>query len=123
MCTLSPLSSRGRGQLCQPLNGEHRLQMYTHYFDLFTSPGRGCEQASRGGGDGGGGLGLHIRESESQVPTSGSPANVSVCLTTHLEFLQALLPLADDKPGRWVGNSFPAPAYSSKILYLKDEGD
>lgn len=115
MCTLSPLSSRGRGQLCQPLNGEHRLQMYTHYFDSFTSPGKGCER-------GVGGL-LHIRQSESQVPTSGSPANVCVCLTTRLEFLQALLPLADDKPGRWVGNSFPAPAYSSKILYLKDEGD
>lgn len=40
-----------------------------------------------------------------------------------LAFLHALLPLDDDKPGRWVGNSFPAPAYSSKILHLKDEGD
>lgn len=45
------------------------------------------------------------------------------CLLMQLAFLQALLPLADDKLGRWVGNSFPAPAYSSKILHLKDEGD
>lgn len=44
-------------------------------------------------------------------------------VSVHLAFLHALPPLDDDKPGRWVGNSFPAPAYSSKILHLKDEGD
>lgn len=44
-------------------------------------------------------------------------------VSVHLAILHAPLPLDDDKPGRWVGNSFPAPAYSSKILHLKDEGD
>lgn len=44
-------------------------------------------------------------------------------VSTLLASLHALLPLDDDRPEGWVGNSLPAPAYSSRILHLKDGGD